>query len=171
MRLFIAIDLNDSRDFLLAAQQPLKDAHLSCPSVFHLTLKFIGDKDDPTEIADALAKIRFPAFSLTLEGMGCFPNARSPRVVWIGVAHNKVLMDLQREIDRSLSGIVPMEKSYVPHVTLARVRNESIDIPPLVERGTKKLEVQVRSFLLMESDLSGGRPVYTVVRAFPGVDF
>jgi 2'-5' RNA ligase len=54
----------------------------------HLTLKFLGEVDEGMvpDVEEALAAVAVAArpFALALEGGGCFPNARSPRVIWVG---------------------------------------------------------------------------------------
>ncbi|MBU6411691.1 MAG: RNA 2',3'-cyclic phosphodiesterase, partial [Verrucomicrobia bacterium] len=59
------------------------------PEQFHLTLKFLGNV--PAERAAALKETlrpacsEHPALRLRAQGVGFFPNAASPRVIWAGV--------------------------------------------------------------------------------------
>src|SRR5258708_24123653 len=91
LRLFIAIEI-PQRDSLAALQkrlQPLDKARAirwTAPDSIHLTLKFLGETpaSRPSEIETALieaAKDHAP-FDLTIDGVGCFPHLREPRVVW-----------------------------------------------------------------------------------------
>src|SRR5262245_51951887 len=94
VRTFIAIELPEGVHAALAAMQaPLRAARLPVrlvrPDSIHLTLAFIGEI--PTErVADLQAAVEraagdIPVFSLRAEGLGVFPNARRPRVLWVGV--------------------------------------------------------------------------------------
>jgi len=98
----------------------------------HLTLKFLGDvpADRLEHIYQAvrLACAPFAPFSLALGGLGCFPNLRRPRVVWVGLREEgNQLAALQQAIERELGrlGYRPEERGFTPHLTLARVREEA----------------------------------------------
>src|SRR5579885_817712 len=56
------------------------------PGNLHLTLRFLGGITE-AQLARAIEAAREAAApsELTLAGMGAFPSARAPRVVWIGV--------------------------------------------------------------------------------------
>ena len=95
-RLFIAIPLPDSLLKKLAALQnslerriPSRSVRWVRPGGIHLTLKFLGDTlvEKLPDIKQALAAVarHAPTCSFTVEGLGCFPNPRRPRVVWVGV--------------------------------------------------------------------------------------
>jgi 2'-5' RNA ligase len=66
-------------------------------------------------------------FSLTVEGVGCFPNAIRPRVVWAGVRGEPLLADLQRRLEENLCavGFQKDQRAFSPHLTLGRVRDEA----------------------------------------------
>ena len=54
----------------------------------HLTLHFFGSADGALEerVRGALAHpIAQPAFDLSFDGLGFFPERGSPRVLWLGV--------------------------------------------------------------------------------------
>ena len=56
---------------------------------FHLTLKFLGNVEGERAggLVEAVrgAASGFAPLRLRAEGVGCFPDLRSPRVVWLGV--------------------------------------------------------------------------------------
>ncbi|MFO1187932.1 MAG: RNA 2',3'-cyclic phosphodiesterase [Alphaproteobacteria bacterium] len=96
----------------------------------HLTLRFIGEVQEPAaeEIAEALWRIRAPAFRLSLKGVGKFggESKRSPsRLVYAGVEHGAALTDLVRLIEQALTSIgLPCEvRKFHAHVTLARLKD------------------------------------------------
>ncbi len=94
----------------------------------HLTLKFLGSIS-PTSIEELAGMIKreadsFPPFAMTINGMGCFPNARKPRVIWVGLVAPAVLETLQRAIESGAErlGYEPEERPFSPHLTIGRVR-------------------------------------------------
>src|SRR2546423_13384679 len=68
------------------------------------------------------------AFPLVIGGFGAFPNARRPRVVWLGLREGaEPLIALQRRVEDELlrREIVSDGEEFTPHLTLARVRPEA----------------------------------------------
>lgn len=101
------------------------------PEGVHLTLKFLGNvpADRIEEIAQAVreACVGCSPFQISFAGLGCFPNLRRPRVVWVGVeGETETLARLQRAIEENLAALgFPREKrGFSPHLTLGRVRRE-----------------------------------------------
>jgi len=145
----------------------------------HLTLAFLGEVD-PAELprlADALAPLGADErpFALALEGVGAFPSADRPRVVYRAVTDGRV--ELERLAGRvraalDAAGIAYDPTPFHPHATLFRVRGP-VDrrraaallggsIPaPSAERG------RVDAFRLKESVRSGGGVVHRTVTTFP----
>ena len=98
------------------------------PEGIHLTLKFMGDIDVKVinELVSLLPAVAngFAPFELTMAELGCFPNNRSPRVLWAGVKGNlSALRDLHIAIDSLVGNIgLPREqREFSPHLTLGRV--------------------------------------------------
>ncbi len=188
LRLFIAIEL--PADPVLRVLTTLQDrlkrldlarvVHWAAIDSIHLTLKFLGET--PAErldaIGDAVAKAISgrESFALGVQGVGCFPNARNPRVVWAGLAGGLTpLHALQDSIESTVAplGFPTEDRPFSPHLTLGRLRHN--------QRGDKsntqgvaafgaalaKLEVgalaewQVAGVSLMQSDLKPFGAVYT----------
>jgi 2'-5' RNA ligase len=94
-RLFIAVDPTPeeaARAGRIAAR--LRDAGIEAawanPAQLHLTLHFLGDAGDDSDlhricIAMDEAAATVPAFRIAFGGVGVFPDRRRPRVVWLGV--------------------------------------------------------------------------------------
>jgi 2'-5' RNA ligase len=129
MRLFIALDLDDSireriRVFMDGVRGFAPDARWVRPESLHVTLKFIGEKpvEDAEHINHALSAIRANPLSITLQGYGFFPTSKSPRVFWIGIQAGPQLVELARAVDNATAelGIPKEEHSFSPHLTLAR---------------------------------------------------
>ena len=94
------------------------------PNSIHLTLKFLGNIPE-TKIVDITQSITQASaltyqFELELQGLGAFPNIRSPRVVWVGVSGDiPSVVSLQRKVDQSLVplGFSPEKREFSPHMT------------------------------------------------------
>jgi 2'-5' RNA ligase len=97
----------------------------------HLTLKFLGET--PARMIDDVQRILqltcggCAPLQLSIGGLGVFPSARSPRVVWAGLeGDTEALKNLAMRIDAAL-GTVGFEREtrpFTPHLTLARVRED-----------------------------------------------
>jgi 2'-5' RNA ligase len=104
------------------------------PAALHVTLAFLGELDDAqleaaTESAATVASVHAP-FALRLEGLGTFGSARSPRVIWVGLAGEKTqLMALQAAMadDLAARGFPREERPFSPHLTLARIKKPLTD--------------------------------------------
>jgi 2'-5' RNA ligase len=135
------------------------------PANFHLTVKFLGavDTDRLPDVERALgdAVAGVPPFDLTLRGLGAFPSAARPRVIWAGTAHGAAeLAALAARVERTLSplGFPTEERVFSAHVTLGRVRTPRRN-PKLAEAlaasaSVELLSVPVTRLSLMRSDLS-----------------
>ena len=182
IRTFIAIELDESvKDGLTKLQERLKgeapqgSVRWGRPEGIHLTLKFLGDvpADQIEEIARALQKScqGFAPFSLSCAGLGCFPNLKRPRVVWVGIQEETgTLAQLQKAIEENVAPLgYPTEKrKFSPHLTLGRVqkRASSGDLRRLGELvGASEIgilgQMEVRSVNLIRSDLRPSGAVYT----------
>ena len=142
----------------------------------HLTVKFLGAvaEDRIERVADALTSVLagVGAFDAQVEGLGAFPSAARPRVVWAGVTAGAGTMgDLAGRVDEALAalGFAREARPFSPHVTLGRVRQPG-RIPALTEalrdaagRGFGRLRVARVS--LMRSELSPRGARYTELAA------
>ena len=139
---------------------------------YHLTLRFIGDIDLVTADAvhDVLSGIRRKPFTVTLEGLDYFGGDK-PRAIVAKAQPSPALMELQAEQERLLrrAGVAPETRRFVPHVTLARMRNapQTAVAHYLGTRGFLTRRFEVDGFVLYSSrDSVGGGP-YVVEAAYP----
>jgi 2'-5' RNA ligase len=96
----------------------------------HLTLQFLGAVPEE-RIAGLDGAIRAAAaashpLQLELRGAGGFPNARRPRVVWLGLAGDLApLAALAEDLGRRLTplGFPPEARHFTPHLTVGRSRD------------------------------------------------
>jgi 2'-5' RNA ligase len=144
----------------------------------HLTLKFLGpvpaSQLDVVTAAMASAAHSVTPFTITISGVGCFPNLRRPRVVWIGISEpTGKLNSLQRAVESTISplGYPPEERGFQPHLTLGRAARDasSADLKRLGEIvaaanvGTLG-QVTVNEIALIKSDLKPSGAEYTILQ-------
>jgi len=136
LRTFIAIELDQELKATLADIQTRLRSVVPPRAVrwvqlegIHLTLKFLGDTplDKVEQVKSALAQAaeEIPAFTVTVGGVGCFPDVRRPRVVWVGVQEpSGSLAHLWRAVESHVAPLgYPTEKRpFSPHLTLGRVQ-------------------------------------------------
>ena len=121
MRLFIAIDFNELKEYFIGLQRQLpSSAKISIVKSFHLTLKFLGDvqPNKADEIIDSLKSIKFRPFPVFPDSIGIFPTENYIRVVWVGLKPQVEIIELQKQVDESLIKLFKKEKDFEPHITL-----------------------------------------------------
>ena len=142
------------------------------PANLHLTLKFLGQVDARRleEIAAGLrgAAAGLTAFDAVMAGLGAFPSASRPRVVWAGVAGGAPgLTELAGRVERACAalGFPPETRPFSPHITLGRVRAPRRDarLADLLAAAARDEfgRSRVEGLALMESELSRRGARYT----------
>jgi 2'-5' RNA ligase len=135
MRLFtgIALDGNvqSALEQALRELRPLAPLNWSPVENLHITTKFIGEWPEQKldELKLALSAIPAPsAFPIQVAGFGYLPNPHHPRMVFAAVKAGPDLAELARMTEDALVplGITKEERSYKPHLTLARIGNHPI---------------------------------------------
>jgi 2'-5' RNA ligase len=98
------------------------------PENYHITLRFIGDIDDrlARDVASMLDGVKRRSFDVRFDELASF-GGRKPRAVIAAVDPVTPLVELQAEHERLMQrlGLEPEGRKYVPHVTLARLRDSS----------------------------------------------
>ncbi len=169
-RLFVAVDLPDwiKEEMKILCFFGLRGVKWVNPEQFHLSLSFIGevDQEKARDISDNLTKIRVNPFKLSLNSVGTFPSAKSPKVIWVGIGKSEELIRLQKKVAVQLNqiGIRLEKRKYFPHITLARVKSKNPgrigDF--LVHNGLyKSKEFEVAEFHLYLSRLTPKGAIYT----------
>lgn len=179
MRLFVAIDLPDDvlrrMDRLLNMLRPEALIKWNPLDNLHITTKFIGEwpASRIPELETALNTLlpREP-FEVELRDLGWFPNEHSPRVLWAGIHAGSALESLARDTEDILAGVgvVREDRSFTPHLTLARIKNPV----PLDRLRSKVEELQpacmgtfaVSQFCLYRSDPGSQASIYRKLRVF-----
>ena len=185
IRSFIAIELSDhARTELTRLQERLKDimpavsVRWGIPKNIHLTLHFLGDLSiDHLETVSRTVRdvaTTIPSFSLSLGNLGCFPNTRRPRIVWVSVSgETEILVRLHRELGNQLQkriGFKPEARPYSPHLTIGRVkkgipqqrlREMGQILEQEIPRAGELAVLPVHHILFIRSDLKPVGPIYT----------
>jgi 2'-5' RNA ligase len=187
LRAFIAIELPQrTRNAIERQTAPLRQSlgnnliRWVTSENMHLTLKFLGDvaashlnflKQALAQAADA-----HPQFDLQIGGLGSYPSARNPRVLWIGLHAPDVLTSLQKNIEAGVVrlGYEQEERAFSPHLTIGRVRqNANLSDLPKIRAMLDKTQLgnidiaRIDSVHLFKSDLNPGGSVYTKLFSAP----
>lgn len=181
IRSFVAIELpNEVKSGLARLRRELeRDEHTFIKWVdakaIHLTLKFLGNipSKQVTEITKAIEEAAqgISPFHLEIFELGAFPNLKQPRVLWVGIGGElDKLLGLQRNVDSALAplGFAKEERSFAPHLTLARIRERA---SPIERKGLGEVVMSanfeisycldVKDISLMRSQLTPSGPIYT----------
>jgi 2'-5' RNA ligase len=184
LRTFIAIELDEELKGNLTHLQDRLREQLAPGSVrwvrpegIHLTLKFLGDTttDKVEEVKAALTQAagEVEPFTFTVSGLGCFPNARRPRVVWVGL--HELTGSLVRLRDAVEAHVAPLgfpteNRPFRAHLTLGRVhrhasKSEVREIGEVVAASSTGTidEMTVTSVFYIKSDLKPSGAVYTIL--------
>ncbi len=177
-RAFVALDLPEAaRDRLLGAAGALPSGARRVPAEqLHLTLRFLGNLEAAalSALSARLGELVLPAFALTLEQPGTFPEdaAVDPTVLWMGLRAPPALEILRTAVDDAAFAVgVPRDpRPFTPHVTLARLRDVSASalaptVAALAELGP--IELPVTAFALYTSALTHAGATHTRERAYP----
>lgn len=180
LRTFIAIPLpeavQDKVDALLSDLRKADAAVRWVPARnLHLTLKFLGDvaeaRLEELYVGIRMATEGIEPFRITLTGLGAFPNARRPRVLWIGMDVPEAMQRLYENIEKDLSRLhFPKEKRrFSPHLTIGRVKGlrgmeRLMSVVERTEFGPET--VSVERIVAMKSDLRPTGAVYAPLKKF-----
>jgi 2'-5' RNA ligase len=149
------------------------------PEGIHLTVVFLGNiqAGDLEALGNEVGRVcsDFSSFQIALEGIGCFPNPRNPRVIWLGLVGHIERMALFRDrLQEPLLafGVKEERRSFKPHLTLGRFKKPLKDQPPLLKLMEKHKDLTSPAFplhelVLFKSDLNPGGAVYTKMLSWP----
>jgi len=174
MRLFVALDFDELKDYFIGLQKQLpKDAKLTLTKTYHLTLKFLGEipENSIEKIKEQLKKVEFENFEINLDNIGVFPNENYIRVVWGGISPKEQVIELQKNIEDSLKEFnFKKDFQFHPHITLARVKfvkdkTNFVDSLKKIKIDKNK-KIMVKNFKLIKSALTPEGPVYEDLEIF-----
>ncbi|MEM4195112.1 MAG: RNA 2',3'-cyclic phosphodiesterase [Candidatus Anstonellales archaeon] len=165
MRLFIGIDLPagiKEKIFAIEKELPAESIKPVAKENLHITIKFIGEREDESGIVSALEKVENEPIEIKVSGVGAFPSREYINVVWVGAEGN--LEPLVRKIENALK---MRNERFEGHITIARVKRK-IDAKKFFERYGKENfgEFTAKSFVLYKSTLTPRGPIYEKLKEF-----
>jgi 2'-5' RNA ligase len=182
-RIFIAINLPEE---IKEELEKFKNQFSNLPAKWvkkenlHLTLVFLGyirDEDLPKIIETTKNVVSTqPPFLLKIIKISYGPpKVFPPRMVWAVGEKNEELERLQANLKNRLLEIkIPQleeGKGFIPHITLARIKNWEFKRMELEERPEIEEEInlsfEVKSIEIMESHLKRGGAEYTILKSIP----
>ncbi len=179
LRTFIAVDVGKAiRTRLVDLQGKLARAGTEVKWVeaenLHVTLLFLGEVDERQvpRICGIAAEetAKHAPFLLAVQTVGCFPNVRRPRVLWVGIGEGmQELCAIHDALEGPLQelGYRREERRYTPHITLGRVKSdrETAHLAEAIARlgAWKGGEIELAEIRVMSSRLTPKGPVYNVL--------
>ncbi len=182
MRAFVALGVEEPKvlDSIQAVQAKLRatgaDLKLVERENLHFTIRFLGEISEAqaSEAATRLGALSLKGGRAEVRGVGAFPSAASPRVVWCGMSPEggSLVDSIASSVSGALQGIGEQERGeFKAHLTLARVRSP---------RGSQALAAEIRNcsalafgltdlvaLRLKSSTLTPRGPVYSDVGVYP----
>jgi len=163
MRTFVAAEIS-SEEVLSSIKKFQSEFEIRAKPVslnnIHFTLLFLGEISEQVsaKVQDALNSIQFEEFDLKFQGIGAFPKASFPRVIWVGTDENggEKLKNLALQVENALSPLgFHSDKPFRPHVTIFRIKNKIGNISDKLKRysttkfGTQKIsEIKFKQSVL-----------------------
>ena len=143
----------------------------------HLTLKFLGDVEE-AQVASMRGALRkalsdTAGFRVTARGLGVFPDARRPRVLWVGMAAPELPL-VARRVERAVEafGVERATAPFRPHATIGRWRRPEPRPGGLQDQLARWRNREFGGFridevTLFRSTLQPGGAVYSALEVFP----
>jgi RNA 2',3'-cyclic 3'-phosphodiesterase len=136
-RLFIALPVPQAvkQEIQLVQERFRRELPEGCaswtrPEQWHLTLRFLGNVDAARvgALTDAVGTAcgRFAPLKLRAERVGCFPDLRKPRVVWVGVRdEGNQLTGLAKAVEDVAADFTTEDREgkFTGHITIARIKS------------------------------------------------
>lgn len=173
-RLFVALRPPEQiRDLLVDAMDENPDFRWQDDAQLHLTLRFVGEVEQPlaTDLAETLGRIRGAPLELRIAGVGRFEQ-RNSGALWARVEPKAPLAALAAKVERACQsiGLEPERRAFHPHITLARWKGRRTrEVREFLERraSLKSQPFAVDRFILFESRLSRHGAHYEAVAHYP----
>ena len=176
-RIFIALPIND--DEIIQSLTGVADNFAKYKSIlkivpptnYHITVKFFGQVE--SSIVESLTKSfmsinQLNAVNYHIDKIGTFSNKNNPSVIWAGLKCSEEpfakIINSINELSL-LFGFHPEKRNFVPHLTLARIKNNAKLPAELKNYLNSKIEVkfssgQFNELILFESVLQKTGPEY-----------
>jgi 2'-5' RNA ligase len=184
IRSFLAFELPlEIKNIVARVSGELRQSTLNAKWVkvdnIHLTVVFMGsiETEDIPAIARGVQEVcqTYGPFDISLRGIGCFPNRRSPRVLWLGLDGDlEPMSEFRDALQGHLTGFGVKEekRKFKPHLTLARFRK-----PKKMDAKEDQLlsnyedisssVCSLKELILFKSELKPTGAVYTKMESWP----
>lgn len=179
-RTFIAIKTDPGekiKDCISHGRNCLKGERIKwvSPTKMHITLAFLGDTSmDRIKNTGQMLKRIVPVYDapfIQYRGLGLFRNINDPRVVWIGLDIDPVILKMKAELDMELKnlGFRIDRRDFRPHLTLARIKgmHNKAALKDLLHSYKDYFfqESTIRNLIYYESVLGREGPTYKVIES------
>lgn len=159
-RLFFALLLDDSLKetlvtFIKSLKKSFHPIRWTKPENLHITLHFVGNvpaEKIPLLVSNVQQKITgLTTFDIKFTELLWFPPSRHPHTLALGIKPYPSLLNLASEIRQGSieAGLVGDKKTYIPHVTLGKLK-----IPPHINFANQKTnlpKLPVTQVVLLQS--------------------
>ncbi len=165
-------------DEVAIRKAPMKVAGLEVAWVpaanYHLTLKFLGPTEE--EVFDAVSSVvtraleGSPPVMLRAVGLSAFPTVHQPKILWAGLDGGQPLLTLQSTLETELDalGFAKEERSFHPHVTIGRVKNDPPSFEATRWQSDKEFGLTtVSEIVLYESRTYQSGAEYVALKRYP----
>ena len=164
----VTLDLNFMQGGVMGARWISRES-------FHITLRFIGDIDHDLgrDVALALEEADVKPLTIRLKNIDVF-GGNKPHAIIARVEENPELNRLQMAHERICQslGLPPEGRKFIPHVTLARLRDpDPLALRHFIESHAlyRSRPFEVDGFVLFSSKPSRGGGPYPVEQVYGGV--
>jgi 2'-5' RNA ligase len=135
----------------------------------HLTLKFLGEitEEKLKQVQEKLKSIKFQSFEANLGELGLFSN-RAQIILWLKL-QGKGIFELQKQIDKELKPLFPLETRFMSHITIARIKklpDKKAFLEYIKNLKHTSIKFKVAEFVIKKSELKPEGPVYTNIDKF-----
>ena len=171
MRAFIAIELPEAirnEMFALGLKMPGRISRVAADNI-HITLQFLGEisERDATLAIKAIKGISSEQFNAEAKGISYF-RAKKIHTVYAKITDSGRVVDTYSEIQSRFSNLgikVDQDRQYVPHATIARVKQEDPELSEFIDQNSSHYfgRFKVTSICMIKSVLTGKEPAYTKI--------
>ena len=161
----------------LRSTMPEVRASWSREENLHLTLKFLGDVPltnvEGLALAAQRAATKVEPFEMTVGGCGAFPPKGHPRVLWIGIedpSGQLAFLHAALEDDCAKAGFPHEERSFHPHLTIARIRkphDSRLLAAAHKDMGYERETVRASELIVIRSELRSEGSNHTIISRHP----